>query len=317
MANKDSRARSRVGVIDLGSNTVLLLVLEERGRIVCDEAKVTRLGEGVFTRGEFHPEARERTRAVVEVFSGEARAAGVEVLVGVGTEALRCARDGAEFLEGLRSSGLLDRARILDGEQEARLAIEASRRRPGALRHGLQVIDVGGGSTEVSRCDPAGRVRGWSLPLGSVRLTEALVRSHPIPIREIEWLRAAVNDELLRLGPEPDTARVEAVVAVGGTATTLAALELRLEPYDPDRVEGTELTRGDLCGWIERLAGMSVAERRALPGMEPGRADVIVAGLVVLAGVLEWLGADRFRSSGRGLRHGVALRLLDGVDPPW
>ena len=159
MANKDSGARSRVGVIDLGSNTVLLLVLEERGRIVCDEAKVTRLGEAVFARGEFHPEARERTRAAVEVFSREARAAGVGVLMGIGTEALRRARDGAEFVESLCTSGLLDRARILDGLEEARLAIEASRRSFEASRQGLWVIDVGGGSTELIRCDPTGAAR--------------------------------------------------------------------------------------------------------------------------------------------------------------
>ncbi len=102
------------------------------------------------------------------------------------------------------------------------------------------------------------------------------------------------------------------MVAVAGTATTLAALELRLERYEPDAVEGLRLDRAALSGWIDRLSQMSVAARRRLPGMEPGRADVIVAGLLILDGVLERMGAQGFSVSGRGLRHAAALRLLEG-----
>jgi exopolyphosphatase/guanosine-5'-triphosphate,3'-diphosphate pyrophosphatase len=105
------------------------------------------------------------------------------------------------------------------------------------------------------------------------------------------------------------------VIAVAGTATALAALELRLDPYAPEAVEGLPLRRETLSRWIADLSQLSVAERRRLPGLEPGRADVIVAGLVILDGVLERLGAERFRVSGRGVRYGVALRLLEADSP--
>jgi exopolyphosphatase/guanosine-5'-triphosphate,3'-diphosphate pyrophosphatase len=105
------------------------------------------------------------------------------------------------------------------------------------------------------------------------------------------------------------------VVAVAGTATTLAALELELARYDGSRVEGLALGRERLRAWIERLARLTTPERRALPGMDPGRADVIVAGLLALEGTLVALGARRFRVSERGVRHGVAIRLLAGADP--
>jgi exopolyphosphatase/guanosine-5'-triphosphate,3'-diphosphate pyrophosphatase len=122
-------------------------------------------------------------------------------------------------------------------------------------------------------------------------------------------VRAEVARVAEPLAPlEPDGA----LVAVAGTATTLAALELALESYDAERVEGLELSRDTLTRWLERLAQISVAERKRLPGLEPGRADVIVAGLAVLEGVLARLSVPRFRVSGKGVRHGVALRILAG-----
>jgi len=315
MANADRKGPRRVGVFDLGSNTILLLVLAEGGAVIRDEARITRLGQGVFERGELAPDAVRRTHDAITEFAARARADGVERLVAVGTEALRRARGGGQFLAELVRDGLVDGARLLAGEEEAELAIEATHLGVGASREALAVVDVGGGSTEVAWRETRGApIRGLSLPLGSVRLTEAHLPRHPIPPAELEALRdrvRAATEPLARALPHGLPAGA-AVVAVAGTATTLVALELALAVYEPARVEGFELDRAKLAAWIERLAQLGVVDRRRLPGLEPGRADVIVAGLVCLELALVRLGAERFTVSERGVRHGVALRLLAG-----
>lgn len=304
-------ATPRVAVIDLGSNSVLLLVLQRGGRVLRDECQITRLGQGVFASGRLHPDARSRTRRAVESFVAQAREAGAERVVAVGTEALRRAADAPSFVEELCKETGLDELRILSGEQEAELAIEASRRSGGDE---LVVVDVGGGSTEIAVATRAG-VRGLSLPLGSVRLTEALLPAHPIPAADLARAREAVAFGLREWVTAPAPALD--VVATAGTATTLAALELALDPYDPGRVEGLELSSDTLGAWIARLSRLDLEARRALPGLEPGRADVIVGGLLILEAALARLRARAFRVSGRGVRHGVALRLLEGDGAVW
>lgn len=317
MVNANPDRDAPVAVIDVGSNTVLVLVLGPPGVVLHENSRITRLGKGVFRTGRLDPESVERTRAAIEEFAREARRLGSRPLVAVGTEALRRAADAGGFVDDLRRSGIVDEVRLLSGEEEAAFAIEASRRALGAEAAGLVVVDVGGGSTEVAWTGRSGAVRGVSLPLGSVRLTEAHVTHHPIPPAELEALREAARAETAPLADESDLRAAERVVAVAGTATTLAALSLRLARYDAERVEGTELSRDDLAGWIARLAALGVLERRGLPGMEPGRADVIVAGLVALEGVLARMGARRFTVSGRGVRHGVALLLLERGGGVW
>ena len=313
MVNSATRASAPVGVIDLGSNTILLLVLEPGGGVLRDEARITRLGQGVFTTGVLDPDAKARTRSAVREFASLARELGAERVVGVGTEALRCARDGEHLLEELCAEGTLDAGHLLNGQQEAELAIAASRR--AAVQVPLVVIDVGGGSTELAWTGGPDGVQGTSLPLGSVRLTEALVSRHPIPAAELAELRRAVEQGGAELSRLQGLDGGGEVVAVAGTATTLAAMELRLARYAAQVVEGLPLERQTLSRWIGELARMSVEQRRRLPGLEPGRADVIVAGLVILEGVLGAIGAERFRVSGRGVRFGVAFRLLEGRNP--
>jgi exopolyphosphatase/guanosine-5'-triphosphate,3'-diphosphate pyrophosphatase len=323
MVNSPSTSTSAVpppvGVIDLGSNTLLLLVLGAGGVSVLEEAHVTRLSEGLFPSGKLQDEAARRSLAVVSGLVDRARSVGADPVVAVGTEALRRATNAGEFMRRLADETGLQRARVLTGEEEARFAIEASRRSIARPGYSVAVIDVGGGSTEVAWTIDETGVQGLSLPLGSVRLTEGHVQSHPVPPDELEAVRAlireslsppAVRDALTSIG------RAE-VVAVAGTATTLAALDQRLPSYDPVAVEGYVMTRARLEGWLADLAGRSVGERLALPGMDPGRADVIVAGLATLAGVLEALGVEEFRVSGRGVRYGVALHLLEHPEAVW
>ncbi len=315
MAIHDSRFPNRVGVIDAGSNTVHMIVLGRDLQIVLEESRITLLGQGVFDSGARAPAAIERSRAAIEELSAIARDSAAETLVVVGTEALRRARDGAEFLDSLVGP---DHVYLLSGEAEAAYSIEATRREGGA--EPLILIDVGGGSTEIAWSDrtstDSARVRGISLPLGSVRLTESHLPRHPIPEADLSALRRAIASEVdaAELAPAEAGARV---VAVAGTATTLVALELVMQVYDAERVEGSRVAVDTLTTWLTRLAGMSVEERKSLPGLQAGRADVIVAGLLILDVVLRRLGVADFRVSGRGVRHGVALRLLEGLPVVW
>lgn len=308
MASNDTADAQSVAVIDIGSNTVLLLVHTRDGPTL-EDSRITRLGQGVFQTGELNAAATRRTREAIGDFAKRARAAGAQTVVGVGTEALRTAPSGRDFLAHLCEDGVLDRALLLSGQEEAEFAIEATRR----SREGgppVAVIDVGGGSTELAWTLGDGGIRGFSAPMGSVRYTEAFLPEHPVPADDMEALRERIRARAAgypRLSPETE------VYALAGTATTLAALDLALEPYDPARVENYRLRRERLRHWISRLAAMAVDERKELPGLEPQRADIIVAGLVILDGVLERIGAGEFLVSGRGVRHGVALKLLDAA----
>jgi len=317
MANGSHGRPERIGVLDVGSNTVLLLVMAAGGRVVREAARITRLGQGVFASGELAPEAVQRTRAAIADFARLAREDGADQVLAVGTEALRRARGGRDFLAALVRDGLCDDARLLTGEQEADVTLEATRLGVGATRGSLAVIDVGGGSTEVAwRESLEAPVHGISLPLGSVRLTEAHLPRHPVPDADLAELRRLVRAAAQPLARAlPHGLPGAAVVAVAGTATTLAALEQELAVYSGERVEGLELSREVLGRWLERLRRLSVEERKRLPGLEPGRADVIVAGLVCLEVALAGLGAERFAVSERGVRHGVALRILAGHGP--
>ncbi len=308
MATNAATDTRRVAVIDIGSNTVLLLVRDLHATVL-EKSRITRLSEGAFESGQLSSEATRRTREAVREFAGQARAAGAKTVVGVGTEVLRTAHGGREFLVRLCDEGSLDRGQLLSGREEAELTIEAHRRQSTGAGP-IAVIDVGGGSTELAWTQPDQSIRGLSAPMGSVRDTEALLPVHPIPIEHLRALRERARAEA---EVYPQLARETAVTAVAGTATTLAALDLALDPYEEARVEGYRLRSGDLERWIARLAPMSVEERRGLPGLEPGRADVIVAGLVILGAVLERIGARDFVTSARGVRHGVALRLLDAA----
>lgn len=296
-----------VAVIDLGSNTALLLVCGPSGQLLLEASRITRIGKGVFETGRLDPERKAETRDAVVEFAKQARALGAVPLVAVATEALRRTSEGPAFLAALCETAKLDRAWILTGEEEARYTIEASRRAAEIDSKPLLVADVGGGSTELAWLEGE-RVRGVSLPLGTVRLTEARVHTDPPQASELARVAAECDRVLAESREIPGPAPWQAV-ALAGTATTLAALDQALLEYAPERVEGYQFSLSGLRSWTERLASLPLLERQALPGMERGRADVILAGLVIIERVWARLGVDQFSISGRGVRHGVAMAL--------
>jgi exopolyphosphatase/guanosine-5'-triphosphate,3'-diphosphate pyrophosphatase len=301
----------RVAAVDIGTNSVLLLVAERREgelRAVVDRATITRLGEGVDARRTLADTAVERTLACLRGYAEEIAGADCARVGAVATSALRDARGGDVFLD--RAAAILGvRPEVVSGEREARLGCEGALEGLGP-RGRLAVFDVGGGSTEiiVARRTNAGAIRivhAVSLDIGSVRLTERHVRADPPARDELRAVRAAVR---AALAGAPDLADLP-LVGVAGTVTTLAALVHAVAPYDGRRVHGAVLSRDALGEAIELLARLPLAERRRLAPIDPGRADVIVAGAVLVDEICAFAGADRLTASDRGVRWGLALEL--------
>lgn len=302
----------RVATIDIGTNSVLLLIADvvaDGVRPVCERATVTRLGRGVDATGQLDADAAERTLEALRTFAREVVAAGAERTAAVATSALRDVAASRAFLDRIEAV-LGARPRIISGAEEAQLTFDGALQGLPLSDGAVAMFDVGGGSTEImighvdAACH-AGLDEAISLDVGCVRLTERLVASDPPRERELESVRAALRGELQRapvLAGRP-------LVGVGGTVTTLAALIERVDPYDGARVHGTPLTRGAIQQAIERLAALPLTDRRGEPGLEPARADVIVTGATLVDELLSYAGTDRLIVSDRGLRWGLARQL--------
>ena len=297
---------ARYAAIDVGTNTVLLVVAERTPsgfRMVAERGAITRLGKGVDASRRLLPEAMARTLETVGRFADEARALGAVGLAVTATSAARDADNGAGFLEAARIRAGVP-VEILSGEEEAQLsylavandfAAEASTRE-------LVAIDIGGGSTEfIFGRGPTVRFH-TSLNIGSVRLTERCVRSDPPSSEDFSRLRAELEPALASV-PAPEAGAL--VVGVAGTVTTLYAVANGIAPYEADRVQGGWLSRDVLVKTRARLASTPLAQRRTIPGLQPERADVIIAGAVLLEFALDRLSAPGIRVSDHGLRWGL------------
>jgi len=306
----------RVAAIDIGTNSVLLLVAEQTGGdlvALVERAVITRLGQGVDASRELAPEAVDRTLACLGDYARQIRALGVDRLDAVGTSAMRDARGGEALVA--RARELLGVApRVISGGEEAELTFEGALSGLSIPMGPVTVLDIGGGSTEIIAGDPAASrvTSAMSLDVGSVRLTERHVRSDPPRGDELESVRADVRADLVRV---PSSPRGATLVGVAGTVTTLAAILREVSPYDAKRIHGARIPRDDLARLLSRLASMPLAERRQLVGLDPARADVIVSGAVVADEVMRWSAAGEMIVSDRGVRWGLALRLATGEPP--
>lgn len=291
--------------IDIGSNSLLLLVRDARGETVHDEATVVGLGKGLGDRGLFRPDRMDAALEVLRRYAQTARGLGVpaEQVAAVATSAARRALNAATFFERVKAeTGLA--VRVIPGEEEARLTwLGALDGLPVPLGS-VAVVDLGGGSTEVVVGEGERLQLRTSLELGSVRLTEAWFGEHPTRYdpRDLSRLRAHVDAACQQLRP---ARHPRSVVAVAGTATTLAAMNLELTAWDRDKVHGSRLTRADLRRWIDRLLPSEPAERRQLAAVSPERADFLLAGACVLEAVLTALQRESLLISDGGVRHGV------------
>jgi exopolyphosphatase/guanosine-5'-triphosphate,3'-diphosphate pyrophosphatase len=300
---------SRVAaVLDVGSHSVLLLTVAVdavgRARAVDEALATTRLGAGLRPGGLLDAAAAARTCAAVVAFAGRARTRGATDVWAFATGAVRRAADGAEFA---RTLGALAGAPVdvLSGEREAALAYAA-------VAHGLDTaggpllaVDIGGATTELTLGCGAAIDDVVSLPLGALALTEAFLHTDPLRPEHIARLADAV-DEALSGAPLLDAAQRAGarVVASGGTATALAAVDLQLATYEPKRVHGVQLAADALAALLDRLLVLPRAARAELGALDPGRAAILPAGALVLDAILRAAGAAAVQVSDHGVRHG-------------
>ena len=301
-------------VIDIGTNTVILLIgkaLKTKIKVLHDEAIITRLGEGLTEHHFFQSPAMNRTLDILARYKQTCEKYKIKKIVAVGTASFRTAANTEVFLAKAEEKlGL--KIQVITGDEEAEYVFSAAHTDFGNLSEKLLVVDIGGGSTEIitgplnsKNFIPENLI---SLALGSVRLTEQHVRSDPISDDEFKRLlviiRNGLSDELDDFYPHRDFKNY-VMVATAGTATTLAALDQQLASYNPQKVHGYKLTKSNLENLVTRLAKMSLHERQKLPGLEPLRADVILAGGLLLNEILRYFGKNEVIISDRGLRFGV------------
>ena len=309
----------RYAAIDIGTNTVLLSVADHDGRRlhpVIGRSIIARLGQGLDASGTLRPEAIERAIEALGSHLAEARAAGALKTAVVGTAALREARNADRFLAEARRRFDID-VQVISGDEEARLAFLAvarDREERGDEGAGSPVVmDIGGGSTEFIIGRGATVEALHSLPIGSVRLTERFLAGDPVRPEEVEALRAHVRETLAAL-PVPSGEDLE-LTGVAGTNTTLAAMKAKILVYDAAALCRVRLSVADLDEQIRTLLALGIAERKKLPGLEPGRADVILAGAMIAREGLARFGVSTMAISDRGVRHGVIYGLAGEGSP--
>ncbi|MGI5865188.1 MAG: diol dehydratase reactivase ATPase-like domain-containing protein [Myxococcales bacterium] len=293
----------RFATLDIGTNTVLLLVAEADGprfRPVVERAEITRLGKGVDKTGRLAEDRIEATVSTVARFAAEARSLGAEQIACVATSASRDAANGQEFLARLeREAGVS--AEIIGGDLEAQLTFLSAERELGGDRP-LAVLDIGGGSTELV-IGAGGKVAfAHSFDIGSVRLTERFLRSDPPSPDEQAALQRFIDETLAKAPCPPAGFRF---VGIAGTVTTVLAVSRGIDPYDPARVHLAAMPFAEVHAERERYFSLTVDELRRLPGMEPKRADVIAAGALILERAMVRLGAPEVIVSDRGIRWGL------------
>jgi exopolyphosphatase/guanosine-5'-triphosphate,3'-diphosphate pyrophosphatase len=302
----------RCASIDIGSNSVLLLVAERRGHeliAVEERAAITRLGRGVDRSGVLSEEGMEETLRCLAEFADAARGLGATDIAASATSAARDARNREEFLRRAKARAGIS-VEILSGDEEAQLSYEATARdffQPGTS---LLAVDIGGGSTEFiyGESKEASSFRK-SFDVGSVRLTERFISSHPVPPEEQRAVENFLQEAFSSLPPpkEPFT-----FVGVAGTVTSIYSVRHRVWPYDSEKVHGGALSYEDVCETARLLCGLSLPERQKLPGLQPKRADVICAGALILAHAMAAVSSPRCVVSDRGLRWGFLYSRFGG-----
>ncbi len=302
-------ARMRLATIDIGTNTTLMLVAEKTadGTIapLLERAEITRLGRGIGGDGQLQPQNIERTLEALRDYAEQARGLAAPI-VAIGTEGLRRAPNAQVFLQAANDI-LGTPVEVITGDREATLTfLAAARSFPDATAGNCVVVDIGGGSTEIIAAAAGQITLRQSLPLGSVRLTEAFVSHDPPTADETQALQKAVAQQLVSISL-PNNA---VMMGAAGTVTTLAAMALGLKTYDPAQVHGFRLSQQALQQQLHRLAGATQTEREVMAGLDPRRADVIFAGACLLQALMHHAGVQELLVSDRGIRWGLLFEQL-------
>jgi len=300
----------RVASIDIGTNTILLLISEvKRGKIhpLFEMETVVRLGEGVQKNKMLLKEAMERGLQTLAQYLKRCQAMEVQKIFAAGTSALREAKNSEDFLKGAKEKLNLS-IEVISGEEEAQLSFLAVAKDLKEVKKPVLVVDVGGGSTEFI-LGKGGQISHWiSLPLGSVRFTEEFLCSDPVQEEEWEKMERKIQGHLVNI---PHSKEPPSMVAVGGTATTLASVEMGLEEFIAEKIHHFILKKGELGKQLLRYRSKTIEERKKIPGLPVARADVILAGGTILYLAMEELKCSSVLISCHGVRYGLLYKKLN------
>jgi exopolyphosphatase/guanosine-5'-triphosphate,3'-diphosphate pyrophosphatase len=304
---------ARYAVIDVGTNSVKFHVGERHAdgtwTTVVDRADVTRLGEGLdASGGALTPDAMERTVAAIAGMAAEAQREGAAAVAAVGTMGVRTARNGGDLIASVaRRCGV--RIEVIPGAEEARLACLAVTAGLGLGAGSLVIFDTGGGSSQFTFGRGAAVTEQFSLNVGAVRFAEHYGLAGVVSPADLQRAMDAIGAELSRLeaADPPD-----ALVGMGGAVTNLTAVMLELREYDPEAVHGATLTAREVDRQIELYRSRATDERRRIVGLQPNRAEVILAGACIVRTVMHKLRKDKLTVSDRGLRHGLLVDRFGG-----
>jgi exopolyphosphatase/guanosine-5'-triphosphate,3'-diphosphate pyrophosphatase len=301
----------RYAVIDAGTNSIKFHIGERdregRWRAIVDRAELTRLGEGLAQQGRIIDIALERAVAAIAGMVDEAKRHGVRAIAAVGTAGLRIATNGDEVIAAIRRrTGA--QIEVISGDEEGRLAYLAARAGLGSSHGSLVVFDTGGGSSQFTFGRDTSVDERFSVEVGAVKYTERFKLDGAVSPEVLREAMAAISTDLARIDgrPVPD-----ALVAMGGAVTNITAVKHRLATYDPTVVQGTVLDRAEIDRQIELYRSRDAEARRAIVGLQPKRAEVILAGACIIRTVMEKLGKESLTVSDRGLRHGVLAERFD------
>lgn len=306
----DPTSPERVASIDIGTNTILLLIAKvEGGEIhpLVEIETVVRLGEGLQKNGMLLKEAMDRAIQTLAQYLKRSQEMGVQEIFAAGTSALREARNSQDFLK-LAKGKLGLSIEVISGEEEAQLSFLAVAKDLQEREKPILVVDIGGGSTEFI-LGKGDRIDQWiSLPLGSVRFTEQFLRSDPVREEEWERMERRIREFLVDI---PHSGEQAFMVAVGGTATTLASVEQGLEDFITEKIHHFVLKREALKNQLLLYRSKTIEERKKIPGLPPARADVILAGGGILYLAMEALQCPGVLISCHGVRNGLLYKKLN------
>ncbi|GHS96721.1 hypothetical protein AGMMS50276_15570 [Synergistales bacterium] len=296
-------------VIDIGTKSIKFHAAEKVGGIVKvlkDANNIASLGDGLRETGAVAPEALERNAVAVAEFADAARKLGASEIVAVGTMALRTAKNTAAFADRVKELASVE-LKVISGDEEARLSYIAVMSGIDVGNKNLVTFDTGGGSTEFVYGKGDAMLKKFSVNLGAIRLTEQLFKADPVAMGSVAEAETLIEKELSAGGVDGKT---DFLVGMGGTVTSIASVKHKMAEYDPDVIQGSSLTLGDISAQIEEYAAKTIEQRRGIVGLQPKRADVILAGACILRVIMKMLGVAELTVSDRGLRHGLMYELM-------
>ncbi len=299
----------KIAALDLGSNTFLCLIAEVNSsgvsQIYSDTVEVVRLGQGLANTKKFHPDALLRADSCLKNFKSHIDIHMPERVLAMATSAARDATNQQELFTLCEKYNIP--LEIIPGESEAAITYQGAVSGTGHADKNLMVLDIGGGSTEFIFGRDKTLIEGASYNIGCVRLTEKHITRQPTPVNEIQQIIEIVDPEIEKaIAMMPVDFKLDQIIAVAGTPTSLAAAELGF--FDTEKIDGYRLSRSKLENWLTILGKSSINEKIEM-GIPPGRADVILVGVVILLRTLVRFNLDEIIVSTRGVRYGVALEI--------